>query len=918
MPIAIDDLLQPDRDPTADERRDVLDALRCQIDAANAGAEPAERVAELADVVRLGLALAAGAADDETVAGVRATLEDIGGGLDPTERADLIGWILGAAAAFVHAPQVWAHEHPGGEGDLLRLAPVESRARAFLEQLYVATRLHAAAARLGVDWLAPLLAGLAAAVDSGHAALRDSPLSLRLWPMRRQAERFGLADAVPALANAVCAVAGPGPAALPAPRAQERAFELLRRRDPRDPLVREIASAAVHGDLAPGDLALLRRLVADEPQPWAIAHRDAFRKDGFRAHVCLERIEDSARDWRAPAIFQADAADIAPAAVLPETQRFLLPPPAAVPSQATGRTGEPDALPVEIRRLALAVRRIPLAGAEIALFGDGDGFWLRARAAGQTWKVRCDSGVTSATGWHAQFPIVHARDQQSETVPTRELLPLRAFRPGPLRPLLAAAGANVDRACSPRAYVVSVGESILRNLLGLDFKGSVQRAVEEAALRAGLRSGARLLESLQARDALAAEWIGALPLSDRAGALAGGPAVRDLLGGLDRLAVEQLGSGDDGLLGAEVDALMSAGRGWRPVAGDRVLLIATATCSGILAARIVQAWLRAHVPAVRTRVAPCTAMRQPETLGSGRFELPEEPIVETYGLVDGWLGRLLTRHAADVLLVVSGGVKWQMLPLAEAAAARRVPILYKATRGAPIIFRWDLFRPGAMVAAPRDSARAGRLAVTVGVSLLRNYRRDHARAAERRQVSADELSRWASQRGPGGSAELTGFDAWRRRYGPPTGAGPVEVALIRSRSSAAAYDEGQVCAGALAGLLERAGARVAVEPSWDVPDLNEWRMEEDAAHLKAALLEPVARCLDAGTERTDVLISGGQKLTCAMTSLIARGRGCRSFFAPEGDAGGEPRIWLVREGRGRDEPVAQALAGSDLYERPVA
>src|SRR5712691_4547285 len=98
-----------------------------------------------------------------------------------------------------------------------------------------------------------------------------------------------------------------------------------------------------------------------------------------------------------------------------------------------------DPLPEE---LALAHRSMPLAGLELELFGDDEGLWFRAQGHGRVVK-----GLCGESGAEFQFPLLVLGAQNAP--------PSNSFRAGPaLRDLLRQAGQNVDRAYSPRAYLV--------------------------------------------------------------------------------------------------------------------------------------------------------------------------------------------------------------------------------------------------------------------------------------------------------------------------------------------------------------------------------------------------------------------------------------------------------------------------------
>lgn len=791
---------------------------------------------------------------------------------------------------FRHLAEIWVEDCAELPALVCPTRPVQESVQIYLRQLRLLQRAADGARRLAE--FAPQLAALAGQLADGETqarqVLRTTPVRSRLWTLRNEGSRLGFADLIPSLSEMLVAgversVAAPG---IFSDNPQIAAAERLA--DQNAEFVRNLSWAAAHGKLADEDLALFKRLVSTSPFRWGGSHRDSLHHDGFPALAYLDKVHGR---WSAPPGFCLPPPALEPTVLLgaPDAnRRHALPPPGPTVEQKSD-------LPAGVAAETLFVARahLELLGLDLRVYGDDLGLWCFASRNGEARKARCAFSKLEATGWHSQIPLL-------QTGPLSGF-PKRRFRPGPLRPLLTETEyPSLDRACAARAFVITIGESCLRNLLGWDLRESAAR-LHAMARQSGVADGNQLVELLSRDDALVLPWVAASAAAGKAPSARGLPTLAHVVEAIDAFAAEEIG--------AEVATVEELGDDLAPVDGDEFVLIPTQTATSLLAMQIVRRRLMAKFPHSAFRVTPCGALRQRADLEQARFDLPEEPLAAVYGIADEEVGRLLVDEAADPVLVISGGAKWESEAMLALGAERRLPVAYKFQFGSkPVVFRWDWMpvdgERHTLMPAVSGSVNSGYLVMSVGISLLNAY----TIAIGDRTPSADDLFRWAKAQ-PGARsalcAELTGFEAWRRTR---AGDAAVDVALIRTRSGAEGdHAPGSVCGEAVRLLLEDQGARVHSHEQWDILDFTQLRTAEPAeqmTRLHRELVLPIAQCLDEisrTAEVPDVLASGGQKLAASLLHLAARARGCRVYLAPEAEAGVAPVLWpvgsqAVREG----------------------
>lgn len=899
-------LPDPERRAGVRELHAAVEAIRNLSEAADADT--------LIEVVLAALGLAVGDADPDVQRDVAAAL----GRLAPTEAVvrEVAELVAMRAQVLTHAVALWAHDCEQLPALHSPPADIQEAARGMLDHVLALRRSAQAASRLDgvVLWSTPITAALVAAADQCRKALAESAFRARLWVLRRHAEERGLDDLLPTLSDALWRVVdrpatnmvAPRDDALAAARAELDTWSQGGR-------VYDVMAAAQRGHLSERDLELIRVMVKHHPGVWATAHLAALRRDGFTAAVHLVRSAETDA-WTATRVLRVSPADIAPAGV---SLGWATGPAPLLPDQRGGgtvpvarvRTPLPPEVPAE--NLALAQRRLHVAGIDFRLFGDEEGLWLLGKNDRLAVKARCESSVERVTGWHAQFPLVRINSNVADVKP---------FRPGPLRPLLTIHGQHLDRTASPRAYIITVGESCFRSMLGWSL-GQATTELNLAAASAGIRSGTELRrvlaeETRNAPDPLDLDWLRALGPSPQGERLS------------DWLATISDRSG--ALLGAEVDTLEAITGELQPVDGDVFVLVHTRTATSLVASWIIERRLRTRFPNGSFERVACDALIQAERLDATRHHTPDAPMKTVYEQLLGVVLSMLIERGADPVLVMSGGLKWQANVMLELGGDRHLPCVYKSGDDvseesiAPVAIRLDWLRPSTPHALPQTldpgfdplPDAAGGVMLTVGVRLLKAFRwsPDNHQA----QPQPATLAAWAraevqrlGEQWWTLTPELTAFEAWRRHRAPTLHLHDMGVALVRTRAQPGEeYVEGQVCGQVVQQLLEERGVRVRVDERWDVMNLKSVRAGsglEQAHQLHAELLDPLRTCIEENGQ-PDVVFTGGQKLTAAFAHLVARQNGCWAFFAPE-PVGGSARLWLAHP-KSDPEDTAKVVASA--------
>ena len=669
-----------------------------------------------------------------------------------------------------------------------------------------------------------------------------------------------------------------------------------------------------------------REAVQEDPGCHAVAHREAWAD---RCSVCLP-LEDHEGELRPRKALFAEPGSVASLPVgrceaLPRSEVGDQP----AGSETLSQTFSPRSWSSEEEEgLALDALCLDLADARVDIFGDQGGMWCRMRSPDGSTRARAVSSSGRATGWHAQLPVT--------TDPPGVTRLIARFRPGPLRRHLRTTGPGIDRAYSPLAFVVTVGESSLRNLLGWFLKSPTEE-LGLAARQAGVPDRDELLRLMKKENPLDAGWIAELPLAESASNQTGSATLGELLD------LPELHLLPPELLGAEVDTLLALQDVLAPSDGDTFLLVATDTATSLLAAQIIGAFLRACFPASRLALEISDAMRQDRNLAAKRSLVSSEPARAVYQTVAAQVGTLLTEEAADPVLVASGGTKWQAAALLCVAHDRRIAYVYKFLGGQPWVFRFDRYPAGegpgslsphhaqqlereapkpealglAGPAAKQEQARLGVAVLNVGISLLHVYREERG---DRQAVpTAEELLKWVRKRVANGkeawrlSAELGGVEAWIQRRCSAFSVNEMAVALVCSRSSKKP-DPGQVCADVLESLLQDRNLVVRRSESWDVPDLGRpsGRSGTDDTHeVFERICKPIRLCIEQNQTRQgppDVLFGGGQKLTASLLQLVAMAQGCRVWYVPDAREGHRPGLWTILEPAEPEPRLLEAVA----------
>lgn len=889
---------------------DASEAQRCLLDIRKV-IEELERSGEmpdgdtLAEVVLAAVALAAGAED--TMSSAAAALQP----LAPTEAlaGEVAELVALRTTPLTHAAELWARDCEPLPELHSPPADVHEAARGLIDQISALRRVSEGARYLSeaVLWLAPTARAFEAALNECKESLARSPIRSRLWVLHRYAVERNAGDLVPSLIDAVSPALDAGLSFSLATRDQQIAQATARLcKWSARAQVHDVTAAAVHGHLAEPDLDLIRKLIAERPGIWARSHLECLRRNGFTAPVHLVRNENG-DGWTAVRVLRVGHAEVESTIPLgwpAASPRQLEAPRVEAAAPAVWDRGPlPPDLPVE--GLALARRRLDLPGVDFLLFGDEQGLWALAKNENQIVKARCEATPERATGWDAQFPVIRIGSDVADAKP---------FRAGPFRPLLGARGENLDRACSPRTYIITVGESCFRNLFKWSL-GQTTNRVHRAAMEAGIRSGSELLRALQQHDPLEIPWVRDLRGEN-------GPSLTELLTRIEER--------EPSALGAEIDTIESITGELKPVGGDHFVLVPTRTATSIIASHIIERRLRARYENASVERVACDAMIQAEDLTSTRHEIPDRAMDVVYRQALALVLRELVDRGADPVLVMSAGLKWEANVILELGADRRVPCVYKSGeddsegRINPLALRWDWLRPSVRPRAlpsalddsfePLSDEQPGRVMLTVGVRLLNSFRSQQRNWQAR--PDRDELFEWAreqlsvlGERWWTLAPELTAFEAWRRQRASRS-VGEIEVALVRSRGrQGEPYVEGQVCGSVIERLLEMRGARVRVYDRWDVLNLKAVREgsgQEQAAQLHDELLVPLRRCIEE-LDRPDVVFTGGQKLTAALAHLLARQLGCWAFFAPEAPKGA-PVLWVAHPKRDPEEVIAAVQA----------
>lgn len=826
--------------------------------------------------------------------------------------------VVSRLGSFRHAHSLWLDRVRDLPPFVSLPGDVEESCEAYLESL---AYLDAAAAV--VDGAASrsrraaeLHAELVRARSQAATGLALPEIVGRLWPLADLSTKLGLHGVVRPL-SLVLQGGGDGQLALVEPQSLDaltcQSPVLAECAGGRSAVVADIVRRAARGRLSRIDLDSLRRAMSAAPGVWATAHRAAVRNDGLPLGVWLVR---SAGSWTAPSDFWTSPAEcgrqLGPGPGPNGRPRLLSVPASAVALReaASGMVETPSRPETaDLADRLLGHRRLHLAGADLFLFADAAGPWLRFEPeVGPVLSVRCDGGEKQPSGAKTMFPLIPLQH------PERPSWWPRLFRPGLLRAGLARCGQGIDRAYGPVGYVVTVGESILRALLDWD-QGRCGTNLSGAARAAGVDSGAVLLDLLSGADALGAHWVRALRLGKAAATLfapQGDGGASDLGsvidGGWGRFLPENLG--------AEFATIRNLPGLHGPVDGDSFTLVGTRTATSVLACQILGCCLAWHYPASTIHLVQTEAMIQRDAPGSDRDDIPDDAFERTRATVAGRVSSLLRGDATDVLLVISGGVKWVASAALLVGRDLAVPCVYQPDGGMAVVFRWDLSQPPDSARQPAESADPDRtgpapgppvagpradvsppgpapmslprwLVVSVGTGLLAGFRRAHG-LARNAAVDSAALAEWVLAKPDKEQwqvcAELTGVEAWKRSHLPGAGRGDIAVALV-----ATASPDGRACAEALVAVLKQRGCEARHHREWDVMDFTVGLQASTLAATRmvfADAIRPLVRVLgeiERVAARPVVLAAGGQKMTSALLQLIGNTRGCEVFLALEPD-----------------------------------
>lgn len=1008
--------------PSADEEARVgaVAALRNLAQAAAQPNVPLdeEDLSELV-VAALRLGIAAEDVEDEDSMALLDVLEPLSGRLNENSEA-VVAKVRAELAAFRFAALFW-DEVCSGLGPF-HPAPyaVREAAEAFLESLDVLSRslimIHRWIWRKNprknptYKWLDDLRGGLEEAITDAIGRIQDSRTRERLWPLHDRARELELGDLFPSLTALLAGRANE----LSAQEAQEdqssklkaqstkflpisyelsamsyrlksgtaRSFEELLKGDISslenqsewaDSLVMDIMRLAEQGHLSRSDMEAARKALAEAPARWAAAHREALRRDGLKAPVFL--VQNDQGIMTAPAVLRVTPEEVKEALRLRSGQALASSPGSSQAALTAGseRPSTPallqrhgsslpallDDIPVE--GFALASRELHLAGVRLLLFGDDQSLWCtvwgNVEPEGRGTETQVNGNILAYKvgkelyGDIVSFPLFQAGEEYGS-------YEIKKFRPGPIRAWLRSRYPNIDRAYSPRAFVITVGESLLRNLLGWKPGGESTQRMNGAAWEAGIHFYSELRSVLiDTCDGALPRWIREMETTQEVCKHIGVSTLGELADSWSILPPEKLDEQQQ-QLGAEIDTLMSLQEGG-PVDGDIFVLIPTETATSILCALLIGRWLHERFPHSDLRITPpCEALKQRERLrqsDDGEFESKHDLSMDALGrTLNPVVKELLVDDAADPTFLISGGVKWVTLPMLEMSRDRRVACVYKfepiwGKEVAPVVFRWDTMGAeyrSERVEPKRDALPMGRpeleiceaeevsepktgkpcMVASVGTSLLGKYRDEKKRLKARAcpgalksgddrvqakdkagddRVEAKDLVEWIREMSEDeqwrSCAELTGVKAWRELI--HADASGIAVALIQTSS-----EDGRVCGEAIEVLLKEQGADALRRTEWEVlelSDITDASGKEQVLQIFRRILSPVGQCLDdlaRGGMQPDVLLMGGQTLTAAMIQIVAANKGYRVFLAPEAAEGKMPTLW----------PFPTVPAGPDL------
>jgi CRISPR/Cas system-associated protein Csm6 len=746
----------------------------------------------------------------------------------------------------------------------------------------------------------------------------QAPLRCRLWPLAAVARNTGEDELIPSLSVALFEQTGHESFVPALAVYRDRAPELTDAWE--TDLASDVMRHLAHGHLVAEDVAAARAMVADRPGVWAVAHRGILHGPAFVQPVMT--------------VDSVDGAD--PLQRLPES---LIMEPGGRPSLALTASQMSGALPAgqdalppvpttdpsvveDLEARTLARMPLVLAGAEMRVHASRKGLWTQLTPAEEgrpDESAVLDTGAASPSST-SELPLLEIRGGKTRVLG-------KGVRLGVLRNALARRGLHLDRSHTARAYIVTVGESILRAVFGWNPGGECTRRLSEAALSAGIATGGELVQRLTPRekeDALEEAWLADLQTVCGSGQETGALSLRDLLIEWKRKpSVELIRLARR--FGGELATLLSLPvfPPLRPVDGDLFLLVPTATASGMLAALLVRRFLGCLFgKSAAARILPASSFTQEPDLSLDTAMLHEQPVLAMVDVLDQAIKTVLKDDKADPVIVFSGGTKFTAAAAVDSAFLHGVECVYKADSGPPAVFFWkDLARQHRFqqAAAKRQSAafgvpgaaeeayarafddKRGAVVVNVGISLLSRFRRE--RRTERTYVpEAAELWQWvgtSTGRWQDLCAEWTGIATWFEEKGTPLREKDTAVVLVHTRSV-----EGELCASVIRRKLEEEGFRVVGAAGEGtslhrVADFSDVRFHGSALPARDVLdhlVYPLRACLAplvGWKEPVAVLPSGGQKLTSAMLHMLARGMALPVYFASEPRPGQPAHLWEV-------------------------
>jgi hypothetical protein len=808
-------------------------------------------------------------------------------------RDEALGLVEAELTAFRYAVQLWQEDCADLPAYHPVPPPVERSMASFLESLARLERglmaLEYLASQIG--WLDPLCQVLHHEREAARAEFANRLWRQRLWILRKSALHLAVGGLTPSLTEVVLENGEE-------PFEQEAqivaAAQKLAGRDDSAGLARAVMSACIHDKLAAVDVELARALVERAPGQWAKAHWQALHADGFRAPVHLVKQADSV--WTAAPAFRVGKHEIAPGNLLDAEIGLIEGPRLLAPSGALTIFEPHEASHPAPSELALVRRSLPLAGLALELFGDEEGLWFRAQGHGKVAKGRCGE-----SGAEAELPLLVLA---SPDAPQPNF-----FRAGPLlRPLLSEAGRNVDRAYSPRAYLVPVGEGILRGLFGWDLREASNRLNAEA-LKGGITTGEQLM-ALDLGRLHEYEWFTRIPLNNAIRERLGAQCLHDLGWSRERLSAllgfaRNSGADNSAInLGAEIATLDPAllSDDLRPVDGDAFVLMPTATATSLISAGMLSRFLQVWYPSSTIDLAPTRVMKQHSGPLQERHDVSNRPLRDVLAVAQPQLEKLM-RHGADPVVIMTSGLFWQSIGSFMLAWYLRLPYVYRSEMGPPIAIRTDLLpagrrrpmvwpEPRVPPALPESSAydqiqetenRPRQwLVMNVGLSLTRG-----------RKNLGHQLVDWARQQPQRWQvcAEFTAFEGWRRLIGVANGR--LGVALLAS-------SESEPCRDAIRVLLQEMGVQVLTHPDWIVQDFDDFaphaRPQQVHELLMSRTIAPIQSCLKVIAERGQqppyVAVGSGQRMTATVLYALVRLLGCPAFFAERGNEG--PVLWPLQ------------------------